>query len=244
MKGILRFAQNDKQSAQNDCGETFFNKLLAPRYAEGGGRGDSMRLVSHNSAAFLVFPETPEYPRLTREILDEIEALLERIRREPVFQGVVIAANSISWPTGAEIAEVSRFSGVGAREFAERGQSLFGKIACFPLPIVAAVRGFCLGGGFDLALSCLARVASLDASFGCPGVAVGLITGWGGTWRLPRLIGKSQALEIMLTAERVPATQALTSGLVDEVVPGRELWDAAARWVEELSARRSGSLAH
>src|SRR5439155_14989712 len=128
---------------QHDSVETFFNKLLAPRYAEGGGRGDSMRLVSHNSAAFLVFPETPEYPRLTRKVLDEIEALLERIRREPVFQGVVIAANSISWPTGADLVEVSRFSGVRAREFAQRGQSLFDKVARFPLPVIAAVRGFC-----------------------------------------------------------------------------------------------------
>jgi|SRR5437016_2308037 len=205
-----------------------------------------MRLVSHNSAAFLVFPETPEYPRLTLKILDEIEALLERIRREPVFQGVVIASNSISWPTGADLVEVSRFSGVRAREFAQRGQSLFDKVARFPLPVIAAVRGFCLGGGFDLALSCRARVASLDASFGCPGATLGLITGWGGTWRLPRLIGKSQALQIMLTAERVPATQALTLGMVDEVVPGPDLWDAAVRWVEKLSARphRPWSLAH
>ncbi len=204
-----------------------------------------MRLVSHNSAAFLVFPETPEYPRLTCKILGEIEALLERIRREPVFQGVVIAANSISWATGAELAEVSRFSGVGAREFARRGQSLFDKMARFPLPVVAAVRGFCLGGGFDFALACRSRVASLDASFGCPGATLGLITGWGGTWRLPRLIGKSQALQIMLTAERVPATQALTLGLVDEVVPGPDLWNAAARWVEKLSARpHLSSLAH
>jgi enoyl-CoA hydratase/carnithine racemase len=195
-----------------------------------------MRLVSHNSAAFLVFPETSGYLRLTREILDDIEALLARIRHEPVFHGVVIAANSRSWPTGAELAEVTKLSGVEAREFASRGQRLYEKIARFPLPVVAAVRGFCLGGGLDLALACRARVASLDASFGCPGAALGLITGWGGTWRLPRLIGKSQALEILLTTERVPATQALTLGLVDEVVPGPDLWDAAAGWVERLSS--------
>jgi enoyl-CoA hydratase len=196
-----------------------------------------MRLVSHPSAAFLVFPDSPAYPRLTRELLGELVSALEAIRREPVFRGVVIASNTQSWATGAELDEVAELSPASALEFARFGEKAFHIIARFPLPVVAAIRGYCLGGGLDLALACHARVASLNASFGHPGAALGLITGWGGTQRLPRLIGKAQALEVLLTAERIPATQALTLNLVDELVPDLELWDAAARRVDKLNAR-------
>lgn len=196
-----------------------------------------MHLVSHQSAAFLVFPDCPAYPRLTRKLLAELMSALEAIRCDPVFRGVVIASNAQSWATGADLEEVAQLSAVSAVEFARAGQDTLNMIARFPLPIVAAIRGFCLGGGLDLALACHARVASLNASFGHPGASLGLVTGWGGTERLPRLIGKAQALEIFLTAARIPATQALRVNLVDELVPDRELWDAAAQWLNKLSAR-------
>jgi len=196
-----------------------------------------MRLVSHHSAAFLVFPDSPAYPRLTQETLEETTGALEAIRRDPVFRGVVIASNALSWATGAELEQVAGLSPASALEFARFGQGAFNRLAHFPLPVVAAIRGFCLGGGLDLALACHARVASLNSSFGHPGAQLGLVTGWGGTQRLPRLVGKTQALQMLLTAERIPATQALTVGLVDELVPESDLWDAAVRWVDKLSAR-------
>ena len=92
--------------------------------------------------------------------------------------------------------------------------------------MVAAIRGFCLGGGLDLALACHGRVAAYDASFGHPGAGLGLVTGWGGTQRLPRLVGKAAALQMFLTAERIPATQALTMGLVDALAPSSDLLTA------------------
>jgi len=142
---------------------------------------------------------------------------------------VVIAANSRSFATGASIEEVASVEGVTARDFAEAGQSLFNRVASFPLPIAAAIRGYCLGGGLDLALACHARIATYDASFGHPGASLGLITGWGGIQRLTRLIGKAAATQLLLTAERVPATQALTLGLVDELAPSADLVEVAAR---------------
>ena len=195
-----------------------------------------MRLVSHQSSAFLVFPDSPAYPRVTRALLEEILSALEAIRREPVFRGVIIASSAQSWATGADLEQVAQLSAVTGLEFARCGQNAFKVITNFPLPVVAAIRGFCLGGGLDLALACHARVASLNASFGHPGASMGLVTGWGGTQTLPRRIGKAQALEALLTAERIPATQALTINLVDELVPDRELWDAAARYADKLSA--------
>lgn len=165
---------------------------------------------------------------------------LENIQDGHNFQGVVIMANNESFATGADIGEISQLTALTAMEFAAQGQRLCNQIESFPIPVVAAIRGFCLGGGLDLALACHARVAAYDSSFGHPGGALGLITGWGGTQRLPRLIGKAQALQVLLTAERIPATQALTLGLVDELVAGQDLTEAAVRCCERLASARSG----
>jgi enoyl-CoA hydratase/carnithine racemase len=188
-----------------------------------------MELTGHNSVAVLAFPAGDGYPRLTMGVLVELRGLLKEVRLSGVFQGVVIAANSRSFATGASLEEVASVEGVAARDFAHAGQSLLNEIASFPLPIVAAIRGYCLGGGLDLALACHARVATYDASFGHPGTSLGLITGWGGTQRLTRLIGRAAATQLLLTAERLPASQALTLGLVDELVPSPDLVEAAAR---------------
>jgi enoyl-CoA hydratase/carnithine racemase len=199
-----------------------------------------VRLYGHNAVAVLLFPATVGYPRLTRPVIAELSDLLDEVELSGVFHGVVIAANERSFATGAELEEVLAVEGVAAREFARLGQALCNRVAHFPSPVVAAIRGFCLGGGLDLALACHARVAAYDASFGHPGASLGLMTGWGGTERLPRLVGKSAALQILLTADRLPATQAFTLGLVDELVPSKDLIEAAAKRAELMSARRSG----
>jgi len=186
-------------------------------------------LQSHNSIAVLAFPSDEAHPRLARAVLKQLRGLLDAIERDDVFHGIVIAANRESFAIGADLEEIVKLRGTAAREFARAGQDVFEKIARFPLPVVAAIRGYCLGGGLDLALACHARVATYDASFAHPGAALGLLTGWGGTQRLPRLIGKGQALQIFLTGDRVPATQALTLGLVDELVPPQSLPRRAAR---------------
>lgn len=195
-----------------------------------------MELYSHNSIAVLIFPADPAYPRLTRKVAGQIRRLLAELQRERLFRGVVIAANSKSFCAGADLEEVSRLDGVAAFEFARAGQTLCNEIARFPVPVVAAIRGFCLGGGLDLALACHARVATHDASFGYPGASLGLMTGWGGTQRLSSLIGKPAAAQIFLTGERIPATQAFTLGLVDELVCSQDLNDCAARLTERRAA--------
>jgi len=196
-----------------------------------------MELTSHNSIAVLAFPSDAGYPRLTRGVLRELGGLLDEVRLSGLFHGVVIAANSSSFATGASLEEVASVEGVTARDFAQAGQTLFNYIANFPLPIVAAIRGYCLGGGLDLALACHARIATYDASFGHPGASLGLITGWGGTQRLTRLIGRAAATQLLLTAERVPASQALTLGLVDELAPSPDLVEAAVRCAAAVARR-------
>ena len=100
------------------------------------------------------------------------------------------------------------------------GQRLMKAIECFPAPVYAAIFGYCMGGGLDLALACHRRIAAPNAVFGHRGAALGLITGWGGTQRLPRLIGKGRALELFITAEKISAVRALEIGLVDAISDG------------------------
>jgi enoyl-CoA hydratase len=194
-------------------------------------------LQSQNSIAILAFKTDDPHPRLDTETLSELAARLEGIRRSGLFRGVVIHSSDSSFATGAEIEEIVPLKGYAARRFAERGQGLLNFIVRFPVPVVAAIRGFCLGGGLDLALACHGRVAAFDSSFGHPGGALGLMTGWGGTQRLPRMLGKPAALQILLIGERIPASQALTLGLVDELVPTRDLTERAVMLAERRAAR-------
>ena len=113
--------------------------------------------------------------------------------------------------------EIARLRGPEAMVFAHAGQKLMNMIEHYPAAVIAAISGYCMGGGLDLALACHRRVAAPNAIFGHRGAALGLITGWGGTQRLPRLIGKARALEMLVAAEKVHAHEALRMGLVDAV---------------------------
>jgi len=193
-------------------------------------------LRGHDTVAIIAFAQTG-YPRLALELLRELHYLLCEIQLGELFRGVVIAANTRSFATGAAIDEVTALEATSGRAFSDLGQKVFEQIASYPLPVVAAIRGYCLGGGFDLALACHARVATHDSCLGYPGGILGLITGWGGTQRLPRLIGKAAALEVFLTGERIPATQAFTLGVVDELVSANDLIEAAVRRASRLTAK-------
>jgi enoyl-CoA hydratase/carnithine racemase len=130
----------------------------------------------------------------------------------------VVTGNARFFSAGAELEEIAALDGPSAYEFSKLGQTLMRALYEFPAPVYAAVSGYCMGGGLDLALACHHRVASLNAVFGHRGAALGLITGWGGTQRLPRLVGKAVALEIFVAAEKIGATRALAIGLVEAVV--------------------------
>jgi len=131
---------------------------------------------------------------------------------------LVITGNARFFSAGAELGEIDRLDGPAAYEFSKMGQALMDSIEQFPAPVYAAVSGYCMGGGLDLALACHRRIAAGNAIFGHRGAALGLITGWGGTQRLPRLVGKSVALEMFVAAEKLNAERALVIGLVEAVV--------------------------
>lgn len=128
---------------------------------------------------------------------------------------LIITGNDKFFSAGADLHEIAALRGPEALEFSRIGQELMNAIAGFPAPVCAAVSGYCMGGGLDLALACHSRVAAPHAIFGHRGAALGLITGWGGTQRLPRLVGKAHALAMFVAAEKVNAQEALRIGLVD-----------------------------
>lgn len=151
--------------------------------------------------------------RLTREFVLLLNACIKRIRS--AARPVIITGNERIFSAGADLVEIASLSGPAAFEFSRMGQHLMHSVESFPAPVYAAISGYCMGGGLDLALACQHRIASRNAVFGHRGAALGLITGWGGTQRLPRLIGKSTAMKIFLTAEKINAVQGLAVGLVE-----------------------------
>jgi enoyl-CoA hydratase len=155
--------------------------------------------------------------RLTRDRVLALTAAVEGLAAHPPAR-LVIAGNARFFSAGADLNEIAGLTGVEAFRFAQMGQRLMAAIAGFPSPTIAVIQGYCMGGGLDLALACDRRIASAHAMFGHRGAALGLITGWAGTQRLPRLVGKARALQMFLAAEKLHAPQALQCGLVDAVV--------------------------
>ena len=152
--------------------------------------------------------------RLSRVMLRQLS---EAVKIVPSDKPLILTGNKNFFSAGADLHEVAALSAAKAYEFAQAGQVLMNAIDQFPAPVYAAVEGYCLGGGLDLALACDYRMAAPNAVFGHRGAALGLITGWGGTQRLPRLIGKGRALQMFCAAEKVAAALAFEIGLVHAI---------------------------
>jgi len=165
--------------------------------------------------------------RLSRECVLDLTRTVEDLAVE--HPALVITGNGRFFSAGADLQEIALLDASSAYKFSEMGQALMQAIADFPAPVCAAISGFCMGGGLDLALACDARVASPNAVLGHRGAALGLITGWGGTQRLPRVVGKGRALALFVAAEKVSAAEAFEIGLVDAVAA--DAVAGALRWV-------------
>ena len=162
----------------------------------------------------------------------EVMAALDRAldaAREDAGTGVVVITGSgeKSFIAGADIGELSKLTPVEGREHALRGQAVLAKIENLGKPVIAAVNGYALGGGCELALACTLRIASENARFGQPEVRLGILPGYGGSQRLPRLVGKGRAMQLCLTAEQIDAAEAFRIGLVNKVVPAGQALAAA-----------------
>jgi enoyl-CoA hydratase len=170
--------------------------------------------------------------RLTRRVVLELTEAVRQLRNDTSLNPLIITGNDKFFSAGADLEEIVALNAADALGFSLAGQVLMNTIERFPAPTCAVISGYCMGGGLDLALACRHRVAAPNAIFGHRGAALGLITGWGGTQRLPRLIGKGGALQIFLAAEKVHAREALAIGLVDKISQ-----DPLSAAVDQMAAR-------
>jgi enoyl-CoA hydratase/carnithine racemase len=173
------------------------------------------RLRSEGDARLLRFHSEDGTNRLTSGCVGALTDVIRELAKEP--KPLVISGSERFFSAGADLNEIAALEAPRAYEFAQKGQALMAAIEHFPARIYAAICGYCMGGGLDLALACHRRIGAPDAIFGHRGAALGLITGWGGTQRLPRLVGKARALEMLACAEKVSAAEALRIGLLDAV---------------------------
>jgi enoyl-CoA hydratase/carnithine racemase len=174
---------------------------------------------------------------LNTTVLKELDRLLGELEADEQIRVVILTAVGRFFCTGADIKELAHIgSARQGIEFSERGQSLLNRLERFDKPVIAALNGTCLGGGLELAMACHMRVAAAGSMLGLPEIKLGLIPGFGGTQRLPRIIGPSRATELILTGESVTAEGALALGLVNRVVPLAEVQPQAMIWARTIAA--------
>ncbi len=181
---------------------------------------------------------------LNRATVAEIGAAATRAAGDPSVGVIVVTgAGDRSFVAGADIAEMAALDAEGAQRFSRELMASFGALEEAGKPVIAAVNGFALGGGCELALACHVRIASDSARFGQPEVGLGLIPGAGGTQRLQRLVGRGRALDLILSGEAIDAAEALRIGLVERVVPGAELRATVTAYAGKLLAKSPKALA-
>ncbi len=174
---------------------------------------------------------------LNRETVGELADAFARARSDSAIRGLILTgAGEKAFVAGADINELAVLSPLEARELALRGQAVFRSLETLPKPTVAAVNGFALGGGMELAMSCAIRVASPNAKFGQPEVKLGILPGYGGTQRLPRLVGRGRAIDMLISGEPIDAAEAHRIGLVNYVKPLEELIPFCRAWLQKVLA--------
>ena len=182
---------------------------------------------------------------LNRQVMADLDAVIDEVESNADIKAVIITgAGAKGFVAGADISEFVGLSVEEGKTLAKRGQDIFFKIENCSKPVVAAVNGFALGGGCELAMACHFRVASENAKFGQPEVNLGLIPGYGGTQRLVQLIGKGRALELLMTGGTVDAPSALQMGLVNYVVPAEELLNKTRSILEVITAKAPIAIKH
>jgi enoyl-CoA hydratase len=197
----------------------------------------NLRYEIRDRIAFLTVARPKVLNAINAETMQELSEAFHALRDDPqVRVAILTGEGEKAFVAGADITELAVLGAVAAHALAARGQALFSLIENCGKPVIAAVNGFALGAGCELALACAIRIASENARFGQPETKLGLIPGYGGTQRLPRLVGMGRALEILLTGDMIPAAEALRIGLVNQVVPSAQLLPQAEALAAKIAA--------
>jgi enoyl-CoA hydratase/carnithine racemase len=200
-------------------------------------------LSERRGSVALLTLNRPPVNALSRTLLDAILHAVEGCARDHDVRAVVLTGGRRAFSAGADVREIEPLSDAGARDWISHGQRVLNEIGSINRPVVAAIEGFCLGGGLELALACHMRVAGRDAELGLPEIRLGIIPGFGGTQRLPRLVGSGAALELMLTGDSIGAERALAVGLVNRVVEAGRAVEAAVELATRVASRSATAAA-
>lgn len=197
-----------------------------------------VRTETRDAIATVVIDRQKRLNALNPAVIDGLEAAFEDLRRDASLRGVVLTgAGGKAFVAGADIGELAQMTPRTGAAVSERGQAVLQAIETFPRPVIAAVGGYALGGGCELALACHLRVASDRAQFGLPEVGLGILPGYGGTLRLARLVGLGRALDMILTGDPVGAERAVEIGLANFVAPHDELLERARAYAGKIAKK-------
>jgi enoyl-CoA hydratase len=185
----------------------------------------------------LTFNRPDKLNAMSSQVLAEFAAVLDRVKGDPEIRVLLLTGSGRAFMAGADIKEFLRLDALGAREFAQKTHEVFLQIGQLEVPVIACVNGFALGGGMELSMSCDFIYASEEAKFGQPEINLGIIPGWGGTQRLPRLVGKGTAKELCMTGRMITAEEALRIGLVARVFPAATLMEECRKVAGALAAK-------
>ncbi len=200
--------------------------------------GEHVKVAVEDRVAVVTIDHRP-VNALNQQTLNELEQAVDALAGEAAVKAVILTGGgSLAFVAGADIKEVGQLGSVeAASAMAALGQRVFLKLQRLPKPVIAAINGVCLGGGLELAMACHLRIAGDRARFGQPEVNLGIIPGWGGTQRLPRLIGRAKAIEWILTGDIYMAQEALRLGLVNHVVPQDQVLKTAKDLARKIVAK-------
>jgi enoyl-CoA hydratase len=197
----------------------------------------NLRLDKHPPLATITLDRPAVLNALNAATLAELDLVLDDLAANPAVRVVLLTgAGDRAFAAGADIRELAPLTADEGRAFALRGQSVFRKIETLGKPVIACIQGFALGGGCELAMACTLRLAADNARLGQPEVKLGIVAGYGGTQRLPRLVGRAAALKLLLTGAPIDAPEALRIGLVDEVIPAAQLMQRAEALALQIAA--------
>ena len=195
-----------------------------------------VKLERQGHVALITIDRPEALNALNSQVLTDLDEVLDRVEADEEIYVAVLTGAGRSFVAGADIAEMKDFTSSDGKRFGVHGGNVFLKLENLSKPVIAAVNGFALGGGCELSMACDIRLASEKAKFGQPEVGLGITPGFGGTQRLPRIVGVSKAMELILTAKVIKADEAKAIGLVSEVYPPEELLPKAMELAEAICA--------
>jgi enoyl-CoA hydratase len=198
---------------------------------------ENIQYEKKEAIAYVTLNRPKVFNALNRRTMAELRAVFEDARDDQAVRGIIVTgAGDKAFIAGADVTEMGKLTVVECEEFTRSGQAVLDLIENLGKPVVAAINGFALGGGCETALACTIRLATENARFGQPEVKLGMVPGYGGTQRLPRLVGKGVALQLILTGEIISAQEAYRIGLVHEIVPAADLVSRAEAILRQIAS--------